>query len=177
MAERRAGIDSLALISILLLEAISNNGRKKFIHRAIHSLYIVLLVTCLESPYRNFSDELFDCFNRKIFMQAQPGGYRLGLELIDATETVNSLLKQLKKSKYLDFIIEAGVKVTQEALTMLDGKKGRVIHYALFPPLVPTKNNLDLKTMRYIEQSHKRRELALQALREERAEEFPSSDL
>jgi hypothetical protein len=177
MAERRAGIDSLALISILLLEAISNNGRKKFIHRAIQSLYIVLLITCLELPYRRFADELFDCFNRNIFMQARPGGYRLGLELIDATETVNSLLNELSRLKYTDAILDIKGAIISDALKKLDRKKEWCLHYAHFPPLVATSDDLDLSTMRYIEASHELRELTLQILGERRREMYRSDDM
>jgi len=177
MAERRAGVDALALISILLLEAINNDGRKMFIHRAMCSLYTVLLITCLESPYGIFSDELFDCFNRRIFMQVHPEGYRLALELIEVKEIIRLLLYELRRiGNYRNIKAERN-SVIRVILKMLSGNYGFDLRHALNPPYVPTTDNLDQKTRKFIECWRKRREWGLQVIREGRIEKFPPRDL
>ena len=177
MAERRAGIDSLALISIFLFEAIKNDGRKMFIHRAISSLYTVLLITCLESPYREFSDELFDCFNRRIFMQAHPKGYRLGLDLIEVEEVIRLLLFELRRMDAREEIRADRNSIIRVFLKLLGGRYGYDLRYALNPPYVSAADNLDHETRKFIEHSRKSWEWGLQVLREGRIERIPPHDL
>jgi hypothetical protein len=177
MAERRAGIDALALISILLLEAINNDARKMFIHRAMCSLYSVLIITCLELPYRGFSDELFDCFNRRIFMQTHPEGCRLGLELIEVKEVTRFLLFELHRMETRGKIKTDRNSIIRVLLKLLGGSYGFDLRYALNPPYVSAADNLDHETRKFIERSRKRWEWGLQVLREGRIERFPPRDL
>jgi len=70
MLMRRAGLDALAALVILVRKA-TRLGQSEMALKICDHIYQVLLITCLLPPFRLLVREIFDCFQRRVFSGIQ----------------------------------------------------------------------------------------------------------
>lgn len=181
MLERRAGIDSLAYLSLLLVEALESEGQTEVALSIAQSLYRVLLMTCVYHPFINFADELFDCFRRRLLARVQHAGQRFGLELINFSEATLILLLQVLRQEDSDGIGATEKEKNRGCLKVLDGKCGFDLKFALNPPLIsldPSQGGDDDEgKRRSLERSRRLWEWGLQTIRSGEVKKFPPTEL
>lgn len=90
--ERRANIDALACITILLLESLENKNSKLTLSLA-RSLFRVLLVLCASLPWQFCQSDLFIIFRENVFSRIASDEYRIQLDEYDFNNSIE-LLKQ-----------------------------------------------------------------------------------
>ena len=136
MLERRAGIDSLAVISLLLRRALVSAEKTKEIIDIAQSLYRVLLITCITTPYLLIAEELFDCFSRRLLSVVSYDDQRLGLELIDFPESIAFLSQFVLQLEDCYAIGYSSKETNRGCINILDGRHGFNLRYGLLPPWV-----------------------------------------
>lgn len=90
--ERRASIDALACITILLLESVENKNSKLTLSLA-RSLFRILLVLCASLPWQFCQSDIFIIFREKVFSRVASNDYWLQLDGFDFNNSIE-LLKQ-----------------------------------------------------------------------------------
>lgn len=135
MLERRADLDALAALSILMLEA-NRSGHTKEALDIGEYVYRVLLITCFFQPYRKFSWFFFDCFQRRIFAHIAHQGLRIFLPLVDnelSLELLSLAVRQVKNIRHVEL---AGTATIHTLIGLLMGRFGFDVRYALGMPIV-----------------------------------------
>lgn len=92
--ERRASIDALACITILLLESLENKNSKLTLSIA-RSLFRVLLVLCASLPWQFCQSDIFDIFREKIFSKVASDSYQIQLNEYDFNNSIEMLQQSL----------------------------------------------------------------------------------
>lgn len=134
MLERRAGIDSLACLTILLRESCMRGEQSQAfeIGRSIHR---VLLILCTTHPFGKFTLELFEIYRDRIYSMIKHKGWRLCFENYDfmsATHQLRIYLLALEDS----YQIGIGWKDSVRAMCkILDGGYGFEIMLTLNIPI------------------------------------------
>lgn len=141
MLERRAGIDALAALTILLKEANarSDTGAAMEIGR---SLYNVLLMLCgATTSFGSIAEELIELYSERIFRRIVHDGHYFnvrGFEFSEATKFLRLVLKDFLPAGKIDPIW--GNKV-RAMFALLDGKYGWDLLFALSPPVSHASNS------------------------------------
>lgn len=178
MLERRAGIDSLACLSLLLVQA-NDSQRTGDALRIAEALYRVLLITCMRPPYSMLENELFDCFKRRLFSRIQHAGQCLALEKINFPEATSLLLQQVLVLEDTGRIGLAWKDTIKACHRLLCGKYGFDVKFALNPPFGLSENagDIDKCTVAETIRSQKRWEWCMSSLRSGRVAQFPPTEL
>jgi len=179
MLERRAGIDSLACLSLLLVEALESEEQTEVALSIAQSIYRVLLMTCVYHPFFNLANELFDCFGRRLLSHVKHADRRLGLELINFSEATLILLQQVLRQEDSGEIGTTEREKNRGCLKVLDGKCGFDLKFALNPPLIALEasQSVDECERRDLERSRRLWEWGLQTIRSGEVRKFPPREL
>lgn len=135
MLERRAGIDSLTALVVLMYEA-RELGNHDVALRIGDHVYNVLLITCMFPPFRRLARELFDCFERRVFDGVEYGGERICLPAVDCEQAIELLslaTRQVRNARDFGYSREDHVRV---CVDLLGTKYGHGARCALAPPRV-----------------------------------------
>lgn len=98
MLKRRAGLDALAALTYLMREA-HTQGQSELALRIGDYLYEVLLITCMFSPFRFLTRELFDCFQRRVFADVQYAGQKIDLGAFNCEIFVELLALAVRQAR------------------------------------------------------------------------------
>lgn len=137
MLERRAGIDSLACLTIFLRESCKNHGKDVF--DVGTALYHVLLMLCTTTPLGDFAIELLDVYRDRVFSQVRHEGLKFHLEdsdFLDAVGLLHTLLLALEDNDLIGVEWDDSV---QAMCKLLDGGYGQGfnVKFAVAPLIGP----------------------------------------
>ena len=178
MLERRAGIDALACLSLLLLQA-NESQRTEDMLRIAQALYRVLLIICIRKPYCRLENELFDCFKRRIFSRVRHSGKCVALEKLNFSEATFLLLQQVLALEDAGRIGLTWKDTNKACQNLLGGKYGFDVKFALNLPLglVNDLEDIDSRVIANINSSNKLWEWGMNSLRSGRVALFPPTEL
>jgi len=150
MFERRAGIDALACLTILLRES-CNQGEQAIALDLGTSLYRVLLILCTTVPAGDFALELLDIYRERIFSLVRYEGRKFYLEdcdFLDAVSLLNMLLLALEDNGLIGIGWDDRV---QAVCKLLDGGYGQGfnVQFAVAPLIGPDKPLTDANAKAY----------------------------
>lgn len=150
MLERRAGIDALACLTILLRES-CNQGEQAIALDLGASLYRVLLILCTTAPAGDFALELLDTYREQIFSLVRYEGRKFYLEdcdFLDSVSLLNMLLRALEDN---DLIGVGWDESVQAVCKLLNGGYGQGfnVKFAVAPLIGPDKPLTDANAKAY----------------------------
>lgn len=134
MLKRRAGLDALAALVILVRKA-TRLGQSEMGLKICDYIYQVLLVTCLFSPFRLLAREIFDCFQRRVFSGVQHNDIEIDVAAFDCrafVELLDLAVRQTRNKQQFGYKQKDIVRVSS---TLLDAPNFDV-KFALAAPHV-----------------------------------------
>lgn len=150
MLERRASIDALTCLTILIRES-SNQGAQANVLDLGTSLYRVLLILCTTAPIGNFALELLDIYRERIFSLVRYEGLRFYLEDIDFLDAVDLLHTLLLALEDGDLIGVGWDESVQAISKLFEGGYGQGfnVKFALDPLIGPAGPLTDVNDKDY----------------------------
>lgn len=178
MLERRAGIDSLACLTILLRESCVQ-GESAHTFDIGRSLYRVLLILGTTIPIGKIYLELLDVYRARIYSMARHKGLRFRFEdfdFMEATHLLRELLLALEDNN------RSGVRWGDSVRAMcklLDGGYGFDVKFALDPPIGPDDplSESNAAAYREFERLERFRQWGKVSIKTGGHERFPPEDL
>ncbi|MBL8507660.1 MAG: hypothetical protein JNM11_04295 [Chitinimonas sp.] len=132
--ERRAGIDALACLTILLRAAVETDLEQAF--DIARSLYRVLLITCVSVPLGSWTRYIFECYRQAIFPLVNSEEHQFdfdGFDFEDAVTRLNIWLLRLED----DGVIGVSHKESVRAMWKLTtGGYGLKLWWSFEPPIL-----------------------------------------
>lgn len=149
MLERRAGIDTLACLTIILQEC-AKRGERVELFKIGTSLYRVLLILCTTIPIGNFALELLKIYRERVFSLARHKGQIFHLEdahFLDAVGILRTIFLALEDNPRIGVGWDARV---QAVCSLWDGGgHGFAIKFALDPIIGPDGPLTDINATDY----------------------------
>jgi hypothetical protein len=178
MLERRAGVDALACLTILLRESYER-GESSHTFDIGSSLYRVLLILCTAIPIGNFTFELFDVYSNRIFSLVRHKGLRFRFEDFDFVEAVSLLhvlLLTLEDNNQIGLRWDDSVRAMCK---LLNGDYGFDIKFALDAPIGPDEalTTANAKDYREFKRLKRLRQWGQENIMSGGSERFPPGDL
>ncbi|MBW9335675.1 hypothetical protein FEE59_19360 [Herbaspirillum sp. RU 5E] len=146
---RRANIDALAALVILLKEALML-GRRDLVRILVGATYQMLLILGMEFLARGIAIELFDVFHSRIFFPALADQFQFDVDaerFVKASYILNRATFQTRKTNGQSLAWEERVRYMCDILEGKFGEDLRCILRPNFRPLDPSKKNFE-KEMR-----------------------------
>lgn len=177
MLERRAGLDALAALTILIFNAAAQ-GDENSAFALGESLFRVLLIVCGFVPFCSFSSEIFFLFKARVFPLITRDGVGLdfeGLDFSEASSLLNRVMLILEDNELVNAVPpNATIRIK---LQLLEGHYGFDVCFAMLPLLKPREPESENNKHLYDEYDRirRRRDWGLSVLRENRHERFPPS--
>lgn len=129
--EKRAGIDALACLTILLRES-SERAENLLSIDIARTIYRMLLVLGHTARFADFIGMIFGIYRDRIFPLAESKGRRLELENVDFTGTVRLLSVLVRR---IDPEASDEKTLIRTTYKILDGRHGVKLMLALNPPI------------------------------------------
>ena len=149
MLKRRAGLDALAAL-ILLVRKATLHGQSEIALKICDYIYQVLLITCLLSPFRLLVREIFDCFQRRVFAGIQHNGMNIDVATFDCKafiELLDLAVRQTRSTQQFGYQQKDIVRV---CCALLDAPNIDVI-FALAAPHVTADKSTTSRSSEGIE--------------------------
>ena len=137
LIERRAGIDALACLTILLRESCEQDENPHSLEIG-KSIYRMLLVLCNTSQFCIFSQELFYVYRNRVFSLPRHKDVIFRLDSFDFIEAVNLLTCFVSQVKDISKICHDRQRLLKVVCKLLDGGYGFDAKFALDPPIGPS---------------------------------------
>lgn len=123
MLERRAGLDALACLSLLLIDAIQTEQSALALDVS-RSLFRSLLLICMTKPYNHLEDWIFYCFAKYLLNYVSHAGERIALRSIGFSDLTTLLQWKILSLEDAGVLWRTKEDLFRGCLRILNGKYG-----------------------------------------------------
>lgn len=123
MLERRAGLDALACLSLLLIDAIKA-GQSDLALDVSRSLFRSLILMCMTKPYSYLEDLIFYCFSTHLLNRVECDGEVIAFGSIQFSELITLLQWKILSLEDAGVLWRTREELFRGCLQILNGKYG-----------------------------------------------------